>query len=230
MRDGKPEVPGLGVLSLEGRQDLHLVPNFDSQLQSCFKQHEQPEVLGLGDVLPLGGLLDLYHGAVHAVWEESRKTRQEVLSASSSQKLTKKVKMNMLAQDCGPTLSEKILLHNDAALLEIDFVNELAVENQVWDSVPVALSGGFSGEFRKLFNIKQKPLFALPSILESSSDFFATSASVMFARAVPLMSRVTSTSYSLSLASPTTSPRTSVFEQISVLACEMEFWASRARF
>ena len=154
MRDGKPEVPGLGVLSLEGRQDLHLVPNFDSQLQSCFKQHEKREVLGLG------GLLDLYHGAVHAVWEESRKTRQEVLSASSSQKLTKKVKMNMLAQDCGPTLSEKILLHNDAALLGIDFVKELAVENQVGDSVPVvmdldlqehipepsALAGGLSGE------------------------------------------------------------------------------------
>ena len=64
MRDGKPEVPGLGVLSPEGRQDLHLVPNFDSQLQSCFKQHEQPEVLGLGDVLPLGGLLDLHHKVV----------------------------------------------------------------------------------------------------------------------------------------------------------------------
>ena len=74
MRDGKPEVPGLGVLSLEGRQDLHLVPNFDSQLQSCFKQHE---VLGLGDVLPLGGLHDLHHGAVRAVQEESRDTRQE---------------------------------------------------------------------------------------------------------------------------------------------------------
>ena len=67
--------------------------------------------------------------------------------------------MNMLDQDCGPTLSEKILLHNDAALLGIDFVKELAVENQVGDSVPVvmdldlhelvpepsALSGGFSG-------------------------------------------------------------------------------------
>ena len=77
MRDGKPEVPGLGVLSPEGRQDLHLVPNFDSQLQSCFKQPEQLEVLGLGDVLPLGGLHDLHHGAVRAVQEESRDTRQE---------------------------------------------------------------------------------------------------------------------------------------------------------
>ena len=86
---------------------------------------------------------------------------------------------------------------------------------------PSALSGGFSGEFRKLFNIKQKSLFALPSILESSSDFFATSASVVSARAVPstpLMSRVTSTSSSLSLASPPTSPRASVLEQPSVPA------------
>jgi hypothetical protein len=165
VRDGKPEVPGLGVLSLEGRQDLHLVPNFDSQLQSCFKQHEQPEVLGLGDVLPLGGLLDLYHGVVHAVWEESRETRQEVLSASSSQKLTKKVKMNMLAHDCGPTLSEKILLHNDAALLGIDFVKELVVENQVWDSFQWSWISTFTNTFPSL----QPYLVGLVGGLESSS-------------------------------------------------------------
>jgi hypothetical protein len=208
--------------------------NFDSQLQSCFEQPEQPEVLGLGDVLPLGGLHDLHHGVVHAVQEESRETRQEsFVRLASSEKLAKEVKVNVLAQDCGPTLSEKVLLHNDAALLGLDFVKEFAVEHQVGDSVPVvmdldlhehvpepsALAGGLSGEFRKLFDIKQKPLFALPSILESSSDFFATSASVVSARAVPstpLMSRVTSTSSSLSLASPPTSPRASVLEQHSV--------------
>jgi hypothetical protein len=69
-----------------------------------------------------------------------------------------------LAQDCGATLSERVLLHNDAALLGLDFVNELAVEHQVGDYVPVvidldlhehvpepsALAGGLSGEFRKL--------------------------------------------------------------------------------
>jgi hypothetical protein len=130
--------------------------------------------------------------------------------------------MNMLDQDCGPTLSEKILLHNDAALLgivSVPVVMDLDLHEHVPE--PSALSGGFSGEFRKLFNIKQKPLFALPSILESSSDFFATSASVVSARAVPstpLMSRVTSTSSSLSLASPPTSPRASVLEQHSVSA------------
>ena len=221
-------VLGLGVLSPEGRQDLHLVPNSDSQLQSFFKQHEQPEVLGLGDVLPLGGLLDLYHGAVHAVWEESRKTRQEVLSASSSEKLSKEVKINMLTQNCGP--SEKILLHNDAALLGIDFVKEIAVENPVGDSVSVvmdldlheqvpelsALSGGLSGEFRKLFDIKQKLLFALQSMLESSPDFFISSAFEMSATAVPstpLKGRVSSTFSSLT--SSTTSPRASVLDQNS---------------
>ena len=73
VRDGKPEVPGLGVLSPEGRQDLHLVPNFDSQLQSCFKQPEQLEVLGLGDVLPFGGLHDLHHGAIFTYKTRKRK-------------------------------------------------------------------------------------------------------------------------------------------------------------
>ena len=43
--------------------------NFDSQLQSCFPQTGQPEVLGLGDVLPLGGPQELHHGAVRAVQE-----------------------------------------------------------------------------------------------------------------------------------------------------------------
>jgi len=43
------------------------------------------------------------------------------------------------------------------------------------------------------------------------------------------MSRVTSISYSLSLASPTTSI-TSVLKQISVFACELGFWARQARF
>jgi hypothetical protein len=140
-----------------------------------------------------------------------------------------------LAQDCGTTLSERVLLHNDAALLGLDFVNELAVEHQVGDYVPVvidldlhehvpepsALAGGLSGEFRKLFDIKQKPIFALSSTLDSSSEFIATPASLVSARAVPsttLMSRVTSTSSLLSLASPTTSPRASVLEQPSVPA------------
>jgi hypothetical protein len=211
--------------------------NFDSQLQSCFRQPGQPEVLGLGDVLPLGGLQDLHHGAVRAVQEEPHETRQEsFVSLDSSGKLPKEVKLNVLARDCGPTLSERVLLHNDAALLGLDFVNELAVESpQVGAYVPVvvdldhhehvpepsALAGGLSGEFRKLFDIKQKPIFALSSTLDSSSEFIATSASLVSARAVPsttLMSRVTSAPSSSSLASPTTSPRASVLEQPSVPA------------
>ena len=74
------------------------------------------------------------------------------------------------------------------------------------------LTSQLSGDFRKMFDIKQKLLFTLASILKSSS-----------------MSRVTSTSYSLSLASPTTSI-TSVLKQISVFACELGFWARQARF
>ena len=38
VRDGKPEVPGLGVLSPEGRQDLHLVPAV--QEEGLRTQHE----------------------------------------------------------------------------------------------------------------------------------------------------------------------------------------------
>ena len=148
--------------------------------------------------------------------------------------------MNLLARDCGPTLSERVLLHNDAALLGLDFVNELAVESpQVGVSVPVvvdldhhehvpepsALAGGLSGEFRKLFDIKQKPIFALSSTLDSSSEFIATSASLVSARAVPsttLMSRVTSAPSSSSLASSPTSSRASVLEQPSVPAFERD--------
>ena len=54
MQDGELEVLGLGILSQEGRQDLHLV-----QLESCVRQPVHPEVLGLGGSSTRGSLRSL---------------------------------------------------------------------------------------------------------------------------------------------------------------------------
>ena len=82
-----------------------------------------------------------------AVREESRETRQESFVSSA------------LVE--GPSLSEKILLHCDAALLGLDFVKELAVDPEVNDPVklvmdvdhcpePSDLAGRLGEGFRKL--------------------------------------------------------------------------------
>ena len=113
--------------------------NFDSQLQNCFVLGGQPEVPGLGDVLPPGGRQDLHHGAVPAVQDGAHRTQQESLvSLDSRDELPRGDKFNVLARDSGPTLSERVLLHNDAAFLGLDFMKELAVEApQVRAHVPV---------------------------------------------------------------------------------------------
>ena len=56
----------------------------------------------------------------------------------------------MFGQDSGATLTEEVLLHNDDAFLGLDFMEEIAV------------------------GALQKPIFALPSI-SNSSEFIATS-------------------------------------------------------
>ena len=129
MQDEEPEVLGLGVLSQEGRQDLHLV-----QLESCVRQPDHPEVLGLGEVSLLGVLqevlqqpenLELGLGAFQAVRKESHETRQKSFVSSAPVE--------------GPSLSEKILLHCDTALLDLDFVKELAVDPEVNDPVKLVM-------------------------------------------------------------------------------------------
>jgi integrase len=85
---------------------------------------------------------------------------------------------------------------------------------------PSVLTGRLGAGFRKLFDIRQKPIFSLTSILEST-DFSDTSCSVMSASAVPstsLMSRVSLPSSSLSLAPTSSSARDSVLVQNSVPA------------
>ena len=75
-------------------------------------------------------------------------------------------------------------------------------------------------EFQKLFYVKQKPIFALPSI-SNSSEYVTTSVSTISAQAVPktnLLNRVISTPSSSSTASPPTSPRASVSEESLVPA------------
>ena len=52
--------------------------NFESQLQGCVQQAGQPEVLGIGDVLPLGGPQELQHGAVREVQELHQGAVREV--------------------------------------------------------------------------------------------------------------------------------------------------------
>ena len=135
---------------------------------------------------------------------------------------------NVLVQDSGATLSERVLLHSDAALLGLDLLEEPAVgTHQV--RAPVvdlvlghhvqvpessARTGGLSGEFLKLFDVKQKPLFALPST-SNSSMFIAASVSTISPQAVPkttLLNRVVSTPSSSSTASTTSSSRASVLE------------------
>ena len=108
VRDGKPEVPGLGVdvLSPGGRQDLHLgavVPAVqDGGLRT---QHEGLVSCDAGLVL-----LDVPRGD----------------------------KFNVLVQDSEATLSERVLLLIDAAFLGLDFMEELAVgAPQVRTHVPV---------------------------------------------------------------------------------------------
>ena len=131
------------------------------------------------------------------------------------------------------TLSEKVMLHKDSALLGLNFEEELAVrslpvEVKMPEVVhldifthplePSASPRGLSGDFQKLFDVKRKPLFAFTSMTDSASEFVATSASVMSTTSVPLTSlksRVSSTPSSASLsASPTT--RSSVLKQTSV--------------
>jgi hypothetical protein len=97
VRDGKPEVPGLGVyvLSPEGRQDLQLgavVP--EVQEGGLRTQHEGLVSCDAGLVL-----LDV--------------PRED--------------KFNVLVQDSEATLSERVLLLYDAAFLGLDFMEELAV-------------------------------------------------------------------------------------------------------
>ena len=73
------------------------------------------------------------------VQEGAHGTRQESLvSLDSREELPREDKFNVLARDSGPTLSERVLLHNDTALLGLDFMKELAVETpQVGAHVPV---------------------------------------------------------------------------------------------
>jgi hypothetical protein len=59
--------------------------------------------------------------------------------------------MNVLVHD-GPSLSEKILLHCDAALLGLDFVTELAVDHQVKDPVPVILDLDLHEQLSRAFS------------------------------------------------------------------------------
>ena len=123
--------------------------HFDSQLQNCFVQGGQPEVPGLGDVLPHGGRQDLHHGAVPAVQDGALRTQQEglvslyddlaLLDVASSggglgcvdldsrDELPRGDKFNVLVQDSEATLSERVLLLYDAAFLGLDFMEELAV-------------------------------------------------------------------------------------------------------
>ena len=102
--------------------------NFESQLESCVKQPLQPEVLGLGEVPPLGdlhgvvqqpGVLGLGLGIVQAVKEKSRETRKESFVSLAS--IEKKFSM----------LAGIVVLHflSDAVLLLLgfDFVKELVV-------------------------------------------------------------------------------------------------------
>ena len=91
MQDGKPEVPGLGVLSPEGRQDLHLgtiVPAV--QEEGLRTQHEglvsHDAGLVLLDVAASGGGL----GSV---------------DLDSRDELPRGDKFNVLVQDSGATLS-----------------------------------------------------------------------------------------------------------------------------
>jgi hypothetical protein len=136
VRDGKPEVPGLGVdvLSPEGRQDLHLGAVVPAVQEGGLRtQHEGLVSCDAGLVL-----LDVPRGD----------------------------KFNVLVQDSEATLSERVLLLIDAAFLGLDFMEELAVgAPQVRTHVPMDVildhhvqvpessvrACGLSGEFQKLF-------------------------------------------------------------------------------
>jgi hypothetical protein len=251
-------------LSVERKQTVYpqvldsWMSHFDSQLQNCFVRDGKPEVPGLGvDVLSPGGRQDLHLDAVvPAVQDGGLRAQHEGLVShdaglvlldvaasggglgsvdlDSRDELPRGDNFNVLVQDSGATLSERVLLHNDAALLGLDFLEEPAVgAHQV--RAPVvdlvlghhvqvpessARTGGLSGEFLKLFDVKQKPLFALPST-SNSSMFIAASVSTISPQAVPkttLLNRVVSTPSSSSTASTTSSSRASVLEEFSVPA------------
>jgi hypothetical protein len=137
------------------------------------------------------------------------------------------------------TLSEKVLLHKDSILLGLNFKEELEVlslhfEVEVPEVVRVdalshpselsASTSALSGDFKKLFEVKRKSLFAFPSKTASASAFVASSASAMSRTSVPstcLKDRISSPPSTTSVsASPTM--RTSVLSSNSVPVLEKD--------
>ena len=99
-------------------------------------------------------------------------------------------------------------------------VVDLVLDPQVQVPESSARPGGLSVEFLKLFNVKQRALFALPST-SNSFMFDAASVSTISPKAVPktpLVERVVSTPSTSSPASTPSSPRTSVLAASSVPA------------
>ena len=100
--------------------------HFDSQLQNCFVRDGKPEV-GLGvDVLSPEGRQDLHLGdVVPAVQEGALRIQHEGLVSCDDGLVLLDVprgdKFAVLGQDSEATLSEKVLLHSDAAFLGLDF-------------------------------------------------------------------------------------------------------------
>ena len=174
----------------------------------------------------VGGVRDLCQGSAQLLRDGVVRMDQDdpqFLSENLASEVQKEVKST--SRDL--TLSEKILLHKDSVLLGLNFEEELAVsslpiEVKMPEVVhldtfahplePSASTRGLSGDFKKLFDVRRKALFAFTSKTDSASEFVASSASVMSTTSVPstcLKDRVSSTPSPASLsASPTM--RTSV--------------------
>ena len=187
--------------------------HFDSQLQNCYVEGVKPEVTSLGvDVLSQGGSQDLHLGAdVLAVQDGGLRTQNEGLvnhdaglvvldvaagcgglgseDLNSCDEMPRGTNINVLVHESGASLTERVLLHNDATLLGLDILEEatvgvqqvrapvvdLVLDPQVQVPESSARPGGLSVEFQKLFNVKQRALFALPS---TSNSFMFDAASV----------------------------------------------------
>ena len=165
-------VPQVGVPALveEGQQLLRQVPRDASVVHD-----EQVRLLGRdvrgGDVLHLEIRNDAAFGPTvrdEAVLGVGAKILSEpVLSSALGTSHAGNLGScsQFLVQKKSMSLTEQVLLHRDAQLLGMEIVSEPSALVQqlgvVDQSSASARPGELSDEFRKLFNLKQKPLFTL---------------------------------------------------------------------
>ena len=111
-------------------------------------------------------------------------------------------------------------LHFEVKIQELVHVDAFAHPSELSTS-----TSALSGDFKKLFEVKRKSLFAFPSKTDSASEFVASSASVLSRTSVPstcLKDRVCSPSSPTSVsASPTV--RSSVLSTNSVPVFEKDY-------